>query len=467
MAPLGSKQDMSDEDKSLLEFIAGRKGAAEKLHRQYRPRWDIFYGLHRNYRKLRRGHSDATNQRDRDEVLREFQRVFGTELFIPYVFATIETVVPAVVSQNPRMLVRANKPEAEEHVKAMEQRFEYDQAEIDYDLTIQKVVRSGLKYGLGVQKTFWERDVRTGPYNTPGRLNRKKVVTKQGTIVLREGPQAEWVDIYDWFWDPAGSSIKTCGYAIHRTWRTQEYVKARSGNEWAELDLEKVKGLRKEGGDDAVWAGRRESLNLADSGVGRALHEVWEYHDGSRVVTVLDQELIVQGGEEDRKKGKDRTPFFHQELPFQIYRPTLQEGEMVGIGEAEPIAHLQFELNEMRGQRRKAATLALNRGYFYQDGFLDPAEAMTGSGVFVPVTGDPRESIYAMPFEDLPASSVSEEQALKNDIELASGISDTVAGTAPQTSSTTATGTQLIQAAANKRINQKSKNLSQLSLIHI
>jgi hypothetical protein len=49
-------------------------------------------------------------------------------------------------------------------------------------------------------------------------------------------------------------------------------------------------------------------------------------------------------------------------LPFQVYRPTPLQKQMVGIGDLEPLEHLQRELDTLRSQRRDAATMALCAG---------------------------------------------------------------------------------------------------------
>jgi hypothetical protein len=73
---------------------------------------------------------------------------------------------------------------------------------------------------------------------------------------------------------------------------------------------------------------------------------VWEWHDGHRVCTVLDREILVQEAE---------NPCVGH-IPFQVYRPTKVPKQMVGIGEVEPMEHLQRELDTLRSQRRDAAT---------------------------------------------------------------------------------------------------------------
>lgn len=454
---IATEHDLTDEQKRLLHMVRSKWEAADKLHAQYRPRWDSFYGLSRNYRNLRASHAQAQSQRDRDIVLEEGRREFGTELFIPYCFTVIETNVPRIFASSPAMSVLPLDEAAQESCPRLKHLYKRDADKIDFETTLQEVIRSGLRYGLGVMKTYWGEDHRLRP-SVKSRLLGMGSRTELERVCIHAGPQAEAVDIYDLRWDPAAKSIRRCGYLIHRTWLSTSEVadRVKEGRErrargetggWFDLDLEKVKGLSSEAAWGEVRAGRMEAAGIASFDTsGEDKHEVWEYHDGENVYTVLDRCLLVQAA---------RNPYYHCELPFQAYRPTIVEHEFVGMGEVEPAAHLQYELNLLRGQRRDAASLALNRGYFYQVGMLDPAKMVTGVGVFNPVFGNPSEIVQPMPFQDLPQSSVLEEEALKADIELTSAMSESAIGSGGES---TATGTQLVQAAANLRVRQKTKN---------
>jgi hypothetical protein len=134
---------------------------------------------------------------------------------------------------------------------------------------------------------------------------------------------------------------------------------------------------------------------------------------------------------------------------------------MVGIGEPEAIRDLTREMNELRTSRRDNAKLVLQRPFAYFDGLLDPGDIAFGPGVGVPVTGDPREVIFPLPLQDIPASSYQEEARLQADIERVTGIDDSVSGGSgsPQGAAATATGAQLVQAAAGVRIQNKTRRL--------
>jgi hypothetical protein len=459
---LESADQMTEEEQALREYVREKFDASERLRKSFDDRWNIWYGLSRNYRRLARGYKQASSPNDADTVMDEMRRTFGEELFIPYGFTVIETNVPRILATDPRMSVKPNdqKQLTYEACEPVKQLYERDQKRMAYETKLQETVRSGLRYGLGVQKLYWQRKYRSGQRVVPMETKDGFQVIDDNRILVFEGPMAESCDIFDFFWDPAAHDLgESCEYLIHRTWRSMRYVEERvsEGKEmrakglkggWAEVDLDTVKGLASSTKRGEIWQGRHTAAGMADyQARGNEEVEVWEFHERDRVATILGRELVVQNA---------LNPFMHGDYPFQIYRPTIVEHEFVGVGEIEPIAHLQYELNEMRGQRRDAATLALNRGYFYSQGMLNPKTVRTGAGVFVPVQGDPKDVIFPMPFQDIPASGVSEEEALKRDIELTTGISESTVGSEGEE---TATGTQLVQQAANQRIRQKAKNL--------
>jgi hypothetical protein len=246
---------------------------------------------------------------------------------------------------------------------------------------------------------------------------------------------------------------------IHRTWRDLNYIRERvERREWAPVDLEAVKRMAPETTRESVFRNREIASGLndiqgTDSGRGQ-MHEVWEWHDGQRMATVLDGQLLVQYGE---------NPFSHGQLPFSIWRPTPQQSEFVGIGEVEPIVSLQYELNALRSMRLDNAMLVMQKAFIYAEGLVDPADLIIGPGRGIPVEGGSiGDAIQPISFGELPAASYRETEEIKSDIELASAVSETVAGGSGQNnaSAETATGIQLVQAAANTRVEMKTKMLS-------
>lgn len=454
--PIRSAADLTDQERQLVERARKDFQYASKARKPYEDRWAKWYGLHRQYRRFAE-EATVASERDRDMVVDEAKRTFGAELFIPYVFAVIETMLPRLLMNNPRMRVKPrHKALNRDRAEAVRMMFEERQREIDYALRLIPVARSGLMYGLGVSKNFWDRKERStlalerssirarimGPYVKP-------------RVDVNEGPQMEDVDILNFFWDPAAKDLDTSRFVIHRTWRSLDYIAERvKRREWAPVSIEDVKQMSPENPRDSVFKDRQEAAGLTteqDSSHDR-LHEIWEWHhEGRKLGTVLDGQIPVQMGEG------------FEEYPFSIWRPTLQQTEFVGIGEIEPIVSLQHELNTLRSMRLDNAMLTMQKAFIYAEGLVDPADFIIGPGKGIPVEGGAiADAIQPINFGELPGSAYQETQEIKSDIELATAVSEAVAGGGGSSggANETATGAQIVQAAANTRVELKTKMLS-------
>lgn len=459
------KPELTDEQKSLLEHVQQRFEEADELHARYRQRWDGFWAQYHSYTDFKASWASAA-ARERDLVLHDGKRQWGAALYIPYTYSTIETLLPRMLSHRPRMLWLPRDREAAANTENMRWLLDQQQERMDYELRLQTTAKTGLILGLGVSKLDWVREERPGK-----RLVRPTVPTADGpawveqerTLIVWDDPWVENVDPYDFLWDPYGHDMRSASYVIHRTWRSTRYVldKLRSG-EWDLLaDGRQLEAADLEGsGGKQRWeelqAGRRRAEGYgASTSRGRTVHEVWEYHGGGEVIVVVDRWLPVR---------RIPNPAWHGEFPFSVYRPTEIPGRMVGKGEPEPIADLQAEMNTLRSQRRDNATLKLQQGFFFDEGALDPHDVEFGPGMMVPVrpNGTMRDAIVPMQVGDIPHSGYAEEDRLRGDIERVTGLSDETLGAT--SSSETATGAQLMQAAASSRIQVKTRRL-ELELI--
>jgi hypothetical protein len=140
------------------------------------------------------------------------------------------------------------------------------------------------------------------------------------------------------------------------------------------------------------------------------------------------------------------------------YRPTKVPKQMVGIGEIEPIEHLQRELDTLRSQRRDAATLALCAGYAYDDGAIDEEDlgVRAGAAIRGPQRAARAGRDHAAAGPDVPGHGYQEEQVIRNDFDAVTGVNDALAG-GDGGAIGTATEAQLVQAALSKRIELKSR----------
>jgi len=440
------------EDVALLAEVAEWFRRADTEHKRYVRAWDHFDSLYHNYRALLSAHSDAPSPRDKDAVLGDARKEFGEELHIPYVFSTVETILPRALSNRPKMLFLPRDETAERNVDNVTVVCDAQQQQADYELKLQTTARSGFHYGLGVQKLGWclrHRDTFQLVPDGQGSWNARPV-----TVKAFDDPDVEDVDVHDFFWDPFADSMRTMRRCLHRTWRDTGYVynQIRSG-EWgrAPLELADIEASGAVNKYNEAWAGRRQAQGI-DGTVSRTddVHEVWEFHDGQRVVTVLDRQWVVEVID---------NPYWHREMPFHAYRPIEVLHRFVGKGIIEPIEDLQRELDWLRTDRRWNAMLKLHQAFAYNDGVVDPAMIKVGPGALVPVNGDPHDLLVPLTVGDIPNSGYQEEAALQADIQRTSGIDDTVAGAGTSLASQTATGVQLVQAAAGLRIQNCTRRL--------
>ena len=154
----------------------------------------------------------------------------------------------------------------------------------------------------------------------------------------------EAVDVQDFMWDPFGSHTRQgpgrCRWVVHRVWLSLEDCLHRvEDGRWNTVSAKGVTEdeLRRMGTGqkyDEVWQERMEASGFSTlnfTARGEQIHELHEWHDGERVLCVLDNQVLVQD-EESQCVG---------ELPFPTYRPTPLQGQMVGIGDLEPLEHLR------------------------------------------------------------------------------------------------------------------------------
>lgn len=442
-----------------VDLVTQRMDSAKPRHERHRKSWEGFYAQYRAFQDVKRQHGQSRTPRDVDDILSSAKRQFGAQLFIPYAFSVIETVLPRMLANSPKVTVRGKKPEWEDLAEPIKFHIEAQEDEADYPLTLQDVGKSGLIYGLGVQKLPWVNESRESQRLAPALVPsaEQPFQVEKFTETIYSGPRPECVDVFDWIWDPLAHSMKTLSWCVHRTWRDDRYVREMLEKgawslppEWEIADA--LEAAAADGRAD-VWKARERAAGRDQSGKASEgkVHQIWEYHDGKQVILVLDAKVVVAAGP---------NPYWHGQIPFQIYRPTKLPHEMVGIGEIESISDLIDEMNTLRTQRRDNAALVLQRPFAYFDGLVDPGDIAFGPGIGIPVDGDPREVIFPLPLQDIPASGYQEESNLTRDIERTTGIDDSVAGVGGQGGqSDTATGIQLVQAAANVRIQNKTKLL--------
>lgn len=446
--------NLSAEDDAALKRVREAHAEATPGHDEFVIHAERRYARYRSYQHLRNTWQGATGK-DRDVVLRSGKREFGDPLVVPIAFRAVETTVPRVLASDPRLNVRPGHPDFEGKEIDVKVTLERQGRQAKLRLGLQDVCKSGAIYGIGGGKCFWKQEYRekrslvqleSGLWSSNDKDGNANVQKK----LVYDDPAFEAMDMFDAFWDPFAYDTDHLRYFIHRTWRDELYVRqmverkvwrAKENDPECQWTLEDMLKGSANTARDQAWEQRQRSAGVrAGQQQGEArtrMHEVWEFHDGDRVITVLDGVIPVQVGE---------NPYWHRKMPFHFWRPRRVPHEFVGIGVIEPIEMLHDELMQMRGNRLDNAMLALQRVFAYYDGLVDPESLKFGPGLAIPVNGDPRELLYPIEVPDIPNSGYQEEDRLLAELERASGLSDQDQASMMQG---TATGAQLISAQVN------------------
>jgi hypothetical protein len=140
---------------------------AEPEHKTFRGKAEEFYRLYRGFTDFRDQRRDA---RDRDRWS-PTRAEWGAELFIPFCFSTVETIIPRMVAKGPRMIVVPRDEQALGNVHNMKIVVDAQCKQIDYETVLQVIGKDGLIYGLGVGKTRWKYETRMQVKATPHPLD--------------------------------------------------------------------------------------------------------------------------------------------------------------------------------------------------------------------------------------------------------------------------------------------------------
>lgn len=449
-------RQQSNADLSLRDRVTGFMAVAQPYHSKWWNKAQRFYGLYRNYRGLRDEYGKI-GPNDKDEFWREQKRAWGADLFIPMAYTVVESTLPRMVAEDPRAQVLPVQQSAEANVDSARELLDLQMAQAKAAMLFQTTTKTALIYGTGFEKTYWRKDTRDKKILVPGKVRKNKLVVDNIVVTEFDDPDATDIDPADLFVDPMASSAQNAREIVHRTWRDGAYAREMiEGGLWRNIEIEDVQGAAAGTPDGLAesWNRRLEAAKMAGNDTdkrGRGMLEVWEYWSRDQVITVVNREWVVASGP---------NPHWHGRLPFHSYRPTEVPHELYGIGEIEPMEHLQEELNTLRTQRRDNATLVLQRTFAVWEGAVDPDDVIFAPGAVIPVQGDPRDLLFPIPVPEIPASGYQEEAAIMGDIERTTGISETAAGGSSEAASTsTATGAQLTVAAANIRTRNKTKRL--------
>lgn len=403
-----------------------------------------------------------------------------SKLHPPYVQHIIETSLSSLIDDKLAYKIRPRHTMSSPQTQAMLRRGA-EAHQIIYDWQVRESKLSEIQRpfilqnaiaGVSVAKTYWttqeQRRRQMVPVEEPMlhpvtqepiynpitgemlTLPRMKEQTKVTTIY--DGPTTEVVDVRDFFWHQAATSLETSDYLIHRAWMRMDQIEdgfqnGAFGPDRGGWSLEDVKKALGEGGRSSFTdeLGGRESalFNLDRTKDRLEVLEVWDQRR-KRVVTVVNRTALL---------GEREFPFWHEKPPFAacVTQPDLFM--IPGISVVEKIKDLQSALWTTMNQRIDNLNLVNNAIFWFRPDIEDIDEYKFEPGARWPVE-DPTQ-IQAWTPNAMPAEvSLGAEQLFKGDLQnLAGGFpfsSGTDSGNVDQT---TATGASLVTGLAQRSVN--------------
>lgn len=435
-----------DEKENLVNSVVRDFEDAQRRREPYEEVWDRCYKLYNSWVK-------ELPKKD-----------WHSNIFVPKCFSLVETELPRIILAT--IAIREFfgalpvNPHEIKQVKLVKQLITYQvNDEIKIFLKWVDYLKQLIMYGNSPGKVYWSRKwekKKFRSFETPesswfsfasfrGKPKSKEIIEERD-IKIYDGPQFDFVDLYDFF--PALPSVSTLEeqpYLIHRTWRDMNYLKEIQKN--AGYDPEGIaalgeKGKEGEGGITEDSSQKRMSeigIHTSDFGSGRLW--ILERYKNEKVTTIeYDNKVLLRHID---------NPYEYLKNPFIFTKHTPVPGEFFGKGIIEPNAKLQFALNEIVNYRLDNVYVLLNKVFKGLKGAdIDWETIEVGPNKIMLV--DAMENLQEFVMSDVTSSSYAEQAGFSEMMQETSGIWPYSQGRAPQRKET-ASGIMSLQQAAEIR----------------
>lgn len=432
--------------------VLERYNQADDARKTREDKWIEFYNLYRSYLEDEQINPDGAN------------------LFVPYLFSVIETVVPRITdtlfAKRPYIKPLPRKPEDIEKAERLQVLLEYQIDKMNFKEKASNWIKEAVIYGTGIAKVYWLTKEKTviekqrvqfnDLLNLFDRLMGEPDMSMyeevEKTVKAYDGPMFETVDIFDFYPDPYADSIENARYVVHKTMKPLNYVKEVYNPTEEQLkEIEEATGVI----DDRENSPSERQSNIGMGNIPEPdsnMVEILEYWEDNKVITIANQEVVLR--DEDN-------PFNHKKIPFIDICDTQVPKEFYGIGEIEPNKYLQNELNTVRNQKIDNMSMAINNMWAVVEGSGITEEDLISKPngvIWLPQGTNVNEVLQPIGPQRVSPDAITEEATIKKDIQETTGATSYVKGIQPQRQAT-ATEITTLQSEANYRFKQKIMNV--------
>lgn len=396
---------------------------------------------------------------------------------LPIAFSTIETLIPRIILNQPKITLRGLTDEAKKHVEQSKAILEYDYFNKDFQLELIDWFKRNFIYGNSVLKVMFKKYDKLVP--------KKKSISKIKRFFRRKGEnkQEQFVDIkaiepfHFKIDDPQSNYIANADWVMHDIYlpekvvkddregiyKNTKYVKAKevqddfAAAKWEINQLEsKKRGKILDTGITSIGSSqsfkRQNLVKITELYVKRSK----DYPLG-RLVVIANDEIVLRD---------DINPYWYidGEFPFVEIKDQPVPGEFYAVGEIESIEPLIYEKNHIRNRRLDSSEQSADEMWW-----IDP-EAEIDENELVWRPGGMVNGKYGEEFGVIqrgqPFVTMSNEEALVGeDIKTTIGFGDALAGQRQKYE--TATGLMALINEANQRFAAKIKMVGEMGIARL
>lgn len=386
-----------------------------------------------------------------------------------YILQVIETMIASSLDPNPRWNVRARPkmgpPEqiqAEiDGAKAMSILLN-EQLDIDQFATKQRpFVMQGFIAGLTVAKQYWRfsegprKGLGINQVTVPGSdYTVPQIGPQTGVEILHDNPTTEIIDVRDFIWHEAATSLDRAMRVTHRVWYSMdELLQLQAAGVYENVDqLSDTQDFseelsRRERAGDFFYQNRAK--NQVE------VLEQWFYDKGEIwVISVGNRKVCLTPG------GKAKpNPFWHGKYPFVVASSMPDLFRVNGISEVEVIRDLQEMLWTLMNQRLDNTQMLNNAIALIRSDVDDPDAYEWAPGARWLV--DDINQVELLKIDPITSElSLQAESGIKSDLQNISGGMPLISGSDQQMDSNTATAASIFTSLAQRRLAAKKQNFT-------
>lgn len=286
--------------------------------------------------------------------------------------------------------------------------------------------------------------------------------TQRGAKLLYEGPTTMIVDPYSWHIDPLAENLETSRYVVEDFLRSTDQIEAlMKRGVYRKVDLSKVdyhtvtqheQNYRQRRQNVIGSNEAQQSSSEKDEIVG-GMYDVCEHWTDDEVIT-----LVGTFGGKQKILRHDPNPFHHGKKPYTMWQYLDLANEVWAMPMSRQLEGVQSELNMIRRMRSDALLQSLRS--MWRASPAARSRIRESDLIFRPngIVYADKDELERLDGPQLELFSYKEEEILRQDADIQTGITDVVRGSAAP--STTATVGQLNANFASDRLSMTLDNLA-------